>query len=217
MTQKHIKKQEAMGELYASLMEEVKVRAHAIDLATKGTTGLPSPIVRELCYLQLRMICEVIALGCLVAHGEIGRVSIGDLRNYHEADKIINKMEHLLPGFYPKPTIQNIMPDGSIDLTDKHSGFLTKNELLALYHTAGNVLHRGKLKKILSTKMPIEKHYLDIQKWYFKIIELLEHHTILLEGGERMLACMMNASGLGGRVQFAIFDRVVTANPMSSQ
>lgn len=58
--------------LYADLMNEVKVRIAAIDAGTGGLLGaLPAPIVQEHCYLQLRMCCELIALGCLVAHGDI--------------------------------------------------------------------------------------------------------------------------------------------------
>jgi hypothetical protein len=42
-----------------------------IDAAINGRTGLPAPIVREYSYLQLRVLSELIALGCLTAHGDI--------------------------------------------------------------------------------------------------------------------------------------------------
>jgi hypothetical protein len=64
------RQQESMN-LYGGIMEEVKIRLNCIAMAAAGATGLPHPLARELCFLQLRMICELIALGCLVAHGDI--------------------------------------------------------------------------------------------------------------------------------------------------
>jgi hypothetical protein len=64
--------------LYAQLMEEAKSRLTAIDGAVKGESGLPVLFVREFCYLQLRMPCEAIALGCLVAHAGPRRDSLSD-------------------------------------------------------------------------------------------------------------------------------------------
>ncbi len=57
--------------LYANLMSEVKVRMASIETICNNQNGLPGPLVREFCFLQLRMICELIALGCLTAHGDI--------------------------------------------------------------------------------------------------------------------------------------------------
>jgi hypothetical protein len=58
-------------QLYANLMDEVKARIDCINVAVQGRTGFPTPIAREFCYLQLRFLCELIALSCLVAHGDI--------------------------------------------------------------------------------------------------------------------------------------------------
>jgi hypothetical protein len=57
--------------LYADLLEEAKVRIFSIDAVIGGGAGIPDPLAREYAYLQLRMLCEVIALGCLVAHGDL--------------------------------------------------------------------------------------------------------------------------------------------------
>ncbi len=57
--------------LYLALMEEARVRLDAINHAFQNDAGLPPRMVRETCYLQLRFLCEIIALGCLVAHGDI--------------------------------------------------------------------------------------------------------------------------------------------------
>ncbi|MGE3580605.1 MAG: hypothetical protein AB7J28_04280, partial [Hyphomonadaceae bacterium] len=61
--------------VYASLMEEIKYRHRALNLAAANKIeGLGPLLCEEFCYLQLRMICELLALGCLVAHDDIPAV-----------------------------------------------------------------------------------------------------------------------------------------------
>jgi hypothetical protein len=84
---------------YANLMEEAKLRFACIDAAMSGTTRLPSAIAREFCFLQLRMLCEVTALGCLIAHGDIKQIN--KLRKEWSAATIMEKLEELHPSFYP--------------------------------------------------------------------------------------------------------------------
>jgi hypothetical protein len=57
--------------VYTSVMEEAKFRALSVNTLTGSQIGLPVSLLREFCFLQLRMLCELIALGCLVAHGDI--------------------------------------------------------------------------------------------------------------------------------------------------
>ena len=56
-------------ELYIGLMEEVKLRSRAMESYFFGqATMVHGQLTREFCFLQLRMIFEVIAIGCLVLH-----------------------------------------------------------------------------------------------------------------------------------------------------
>jgi hypothetical protein len=55
--------------VYTSIMEEAKFRALSINTLTGTNVALPVVLLRESCFLQLRMLCELIALGCMVAHG----------------------------------------------------------------------------------------------------------------------------------------------------
>ncbi len=54
--------------VYAAIMEEAKLRALSINMFSGAGYAIPLPLKRECCFLQLRMLCELIALGCLVAH-----------------------------------------------------------------------------------------------------------------------------------------------------
>src|SRR5262245_27923594 len=76
----------------------IKRRLLAMDTAPEGKTGLPEVAVREYCFLQLRMLCELIALGCLTAQGDL---QTGKLKDEYRADKIIRRLQQLHPDFYP--------------------------------------------------------------------------------------------------------------------
>jgi hypothetical protein len=89
---------EAM-QLYANIMEEIKLRLEGINHATAGQTGMPFPLVNEFCFLQLRMLCELIALGCLVAHGDIEATRTRKYRTAYAADDIIKMLEALHSDF----------------------------------------------------------------------------------------------------------------------
>src|SRR5262245_25239192 len=73
---------EAM-DFYSVLMHEAKRRLLAMDTALEGKTGLPEVAVREYCFLQLRMLCELIALGCLTAQGDL---QTGKLKDEYRQD-----------------------------------------------------------------------------------------------------------------------------------
>jgi len=76
--------------LYANLLEEIKLRIATIDHCTLGFSGLAVPFVKDFCYLQIRMICELVALGCLVAHGDIKQTSSENMQRAWSADKIMS-------------------------------------------------------------------------------------------------------------------------------
>jgi len=57
--------------LYTSLMEEAKSRFGVIESAIEGKLGVADFIACEIAFLQLRMLCEIVALACLVAHGDV--------------------------------------------------------------------------------------------------------------------------------------------------
>jgi len=146
----------AIGKLYCRLMEEIIVRDELIQNAminfippVSGMKYMPEMrniVLVEFCYLQLRMICELIALACLTAHGDIAASHSKEFRKSRKADWIIKALENLHPNFYPAAGKQHLDAAGKIigriKLTD---GFLTKKELLQLYYECGQILHRGSI------------------------------------------------------------------------
>src|SRR3712207_5819604 len=124
---------EAIG-LYANVLDEIKVRLSCIETSLQGGTPFPGPIIRECCYLQLRIICELIALGCLIAHGDIPAAKVQRIQKEWSAHRIIQTLEGLHPDFYPKPHVQHRVkaPDGShgFHLADFSGDFLSRDDLI---------------------------------------------------------------------------------------
>ena len=159
-------------DLYRILMFEARQRIEAINLILAGGAKLAEGILRELCYLQLRMLCETIALGCLVAHGDVVEPQINNFEKEWSGEKILGKLETLNPYFFPQQ-----MDFGTEDSVASNDNAITKSELLRLYAISGSVLHRGSLKKILTHgKINVPQ----IVNWTQKIEDLLGSHFIPL-------------------------------------
>jgi hypothetical protein len=159
----------------------------------------------ELCYLQFRLICELIALGALAAHGDIPAARAGRLVKAYQADAILNALEQLHPNFYPRPGRQIIGPDGKVkEVLPIKSGFMTKTELIALYHECGNLLHRGTLRAI---KARTAGDFTKIQEIVTKIVTLLNHHQITLIDPKYELFVLMNAKS-DGKVHASLMQKI---------
>jgi hypothetical protein len=204
------KSDEAAKTLYQSIMEEVKIRAYSINTATNIPNELPLPLVREYCFLQLRMICELVALGCLVAHGDISKTKY--FQKAYKADDILKRLEELHPDFFPYPVKPIITPAspgfaGSVHLEDVHTDYLKKEELIRLYGKCGDVLHKGNLRRLLSPKtVSAERPYAEITEWGQKMLDLLSGHRISRIGRRFHLLAFLQVDPLGGAVQVAIAE-----------
>ncbi len=197
----------AMRDLYCDLMEEVKRRIAVITDTTAGLMPLPRIVAYEICYLQLRMVCELIALACLAAHGDMPEVKGKALSKAYNADEIIKRLEKLHPDFYPVPSRQIINPQtGRPEKVERITqGYLKKEDLLKLYGECGDVLHRGNLRHILSGKekdLSFEK----VSGWVLAITTLLNHHQIQLIREDEMFWVLMQAAK-DGKVHGALMKK----------
>jgi hypothetical protein len=163
---------------YTGLMEEAKYRLLATDIALGGATGLPDGAIREYCFLQLRMLCELIALGCLTAHGDL---ATGKLKGNYEADRIIRGLQPLHRHFYP---IAATLTEEPRSIRLHEDGFLTKEELQKLYRRCHDVLHRGSFKAQPS-KGYSDADIEEIRTWKKKI-EAFRCHAIYMADNRTM-------------------------------
>ena len=108
------------------------------------------------------MICELVALSCLVAHGDMKSLQSHKVGKAYSAEEIINKLAALRPHFYPIPVKQRLTnpeaPMGKriFELKVIEPSPLPKEGFLTLYGKTHRHLHRGSLKKLMSTEIPID-------------------------------------------------------------
>lgn len=192
------------NQLYANLMDELKARLDIITSAVAGKTGYPPVIVRELCWLQLRLLCELIALACLVAHGDIEALKSHKVGKAYSADDILKRLERLRPHFYPMASKKQQNPAGGFFMEIINPSPLPKDDLLDLYGKSHQKLHRGSLKKMLSMDKPIDMNvnYAEILEWSLRINMLMSHHTIAISDSDLIL-CILRNSNDENRVQVA--------------
>jgi hypothetical protein len=197
---------------YARLMDEIKRRHALIAQVLNQTIPMPQMAAFEFCYLQLRKICEIFALGCLAAHGDIPEVRSKLLQKTYNADQIMKQMSHIHSEFYPVPGKQTVdqVTQRPIEVPPITTGFLTKDELLALYGECGNYLHRGTIRQLVGKWEPT----LDFEKialWISKIVTLLSHHQIQTSQPSKQIWVLMHAED--GNVHCSIMEKLAADDP----
>src|SRR4051794_23321534 len=195
-----------MKKLYIGLMYEIRTRIDTIQICINEQTGLNRPIEWEICFLQLRKICELIALSCLAAHGDIEKVHLQNLSKEYNAGKIITTMKKLHPQFFPLAAQEREARKGTKTLTAAPSGHLTKEELLKIYGKAGDALHSGNLRALVKGRI-IKLNFDDINGWTNQIIDLLRLHIILHRGGKRGFICVLKNTAYNDDVSVSTFER----------
>jgi hypothetical protein len=173
--------------IYLNFMSEIKLRLNVVGFAFSDTVDLPPLILRELCYLQFRYVCELIALCCIVAHGNTNR----RLVETYQADKIMNQMEKLNPSFYPYAV--SIKKDGQkTEITGQPKrDQLTKSDLIKLWCITGDVTHRSPLSKAIKPPNRDPSDFTDIREWDAKLIGLLDTHQITLASNRVVLVSLV--------------------------
>lgn len=135
--------------IYSTIMGEIKLRSEVIK-NTLDMTSMMGPGPRcELCWLQLRMICELIALACLAAHGDLAATRTQKLHSAHEADRILKALEKLHPKFFPIPAREIKTREGKVTgyLEAVPGTFFTKADVLKLYWECSAHLHKKPLNE----------------------------------------------------------------------
>lgn len=192
--------------LYKSLMEEVKDRASSINILTNNRNGIRSSLVREYCFLQLRMLCELIVIACLVAHGDIEATKSRDLQKAYHPDQILPRLEALNANFYPSPRIAQKTPTGWHLADYEGAPYLTKSELRKLHGRCGEMLHQRSLRKLLKAKHSREDSLTEVRDWGQKILNLLSVHCIITGGGNKTWVTFLQVNDEGGAVNVAVAE-----------
>ena len=187
----------AAAELYCELLRETKLRLAYIELILQGRPKLPARLAYELCVLQLRCLCEIIALGSLVLNGDIKppraskSAKEGRLKQIWSADTTIKELNVIHVPFYPF-LMEKIIPVKGVgikpgEFKPLRIPFLGQKEIVSLYTKCGDHLHRGTIKKLLKDPMPNHFNFDEISEWHQKIENLLTCHVVALLEENTML------------------------------
>ena len=177
---------EKITALYSSLMGETKARIDAIGAAVKQLRENPEQLNRflqlEFCYLQIRMVCEAVALGAVFVHEPLGLT--GDIRKAYNAGKIFELLTKVNPRCFPIPV--KVQSAAGVKQVSLESSRLTKERLTKIYRACGEALHRGSFNRIL--KDSSLRHDIDlVDDFYKEIILLLRGHGVFVASTGKFL------------------------------
>ena len=193
-------------ETYQALMIEAKARAMSINTLVNDQRGIPSPLVREYAFLQIRMLCEIIGLACLVAHGDLVEKSSNKLKKAYSPGEIIAALDLLHDDFFPVPIDPKKTATGWHMAECTGGPFLAKSEIAKLWARCGDILHRGNLSRVLKKQNPVQNNFTDINEAGQKIWNLLSKHRIITVDRRLVFIAFLQDDAAGGDVRISLGD-----------
>ena len=187
------KSEERLAKRYCDLMEEIKWRDKSIigflnmPRAQKDSFVIPPPLMVDFCYLQLRIICELIALGCMLMHKDIPETRTKNMRTEWNATKMAALMKRLHPNFFPDP----LFADDVKKARGSDFKYLTKERFNRLYGDISKKIHRGSLEDVMAQRQ-FSINVSEIGKWRMEIYNLLMVHWISIKGGDVVYRIQMS-------------------------
>lgn len=194
-------------DLYRQFMEEIKVRFNAIgtgidQVQAEGQT--PAGYLQaEFVFLQLRFVCELIALAVLTAHSPFG-LSRRLMKSWN-ARTTFEALTEINPQCFPRPvnvlSVEEIEGGKNrhhhIDISD--AGAFRREDLQRIYDRCGEILHRGVLKHVLEG--PGRVYDLDqVDKWCRELGALLSHHAVMILDRGLILITVLSSENGGVQV-----------------
>jgi hypothetical protein len=157
-------------------MEEIRLRLNFVrDLpARNGTTD------KELVFLQLRKILELIAFASLTANREKYAAAHSKFSQHWKAKQMLEELAKVNPDFYPLPIQRPQMRDDGVKHCARVDEFLTKDDFVSLYDVSSEFLHVG---NPFSTKDPLIQMRYNVRQWLERIRALLALHVMRLVDG----------------------------------
>ena len=181
-------------EAYKALMRETLLRIDLINVLIQNRSGLDPRLAYEVGFLQLRMLCEIIAIGCLTSHGDLPATRTKKLMETWRPHQILAALEKLRPHFYPIPfQSQTKAHDGTLVYDHRTDGGLSKAELVHLHGITGEVLHKGGATNSLSFFQTNNVDFREIGRWSQKILDLLSIHAIPVLAEKTVYLCHLRS------------------------
>ena len=163
---------------YLPLMHELAIRMDIVARACDGKLNLSPPYAREFAYFQFRRMCEIIALGCLLLHGDLPFVQTIKTKNEWNAEKIMKALHKNYIHAFPQSLTREKTSDGWKMICNSKPNALSIGELKNLYNECGHVLHRGSIRSLEAEKAISRKDYDKVLEWQSKLVDLMNEHFI---------------------------------------
>lgn len=183
------------ADFYRGFMSEVRIRLTALEeniVAVRAQPNDHSAFLRtEFCYLQMRFVCELIALAALAANSLSSQHASRKLLKTWQADQIFRQLQRINPHSYPMPVRETQKPEGGLHFEKKSGGVLQRDQLGTIYGACGNCLHRGTLAR-LSANQTTVYNLADLEKWSRSAKLLLAQHIVLLPQLNTVFLVRMN-------------------------
>ena len=172
-------------------MEYLKWRLDAVAqtmlMVKGGSHPLDSRLAAEFCLLQLRLCCELLAVGCVAIHTDVPQTR--RLQEMWNADAAMNAFKKLKPQFFPTAVSEEVQANGVINY-GLVRGALTKTELLKMYNFFGGLLHTGTLTNYKNRKARADDFRI-LAEFVSKLIKLLNIHTYKLHDDATLIRVIM--------------------------
>lgn len=170
-------------DMYRQLMEEVKLRiasyAAQLSVVTADRESPSAYLSVEYCYLQMRYLCELVALAALTANASgTDELPPKKLLNEWHPEQLFRQLEMINPSCYPLPAVET-RREGILHFKRSPADYLRRSALAGIYGRCGDALHRGTVGQMLAGK---RKPY-DIDElltWNGQIYHLLSQHFVFL-------------------------------------
>lgn len=189
------------GPLYCHLMEYIKWRVDSIHvtlrLAKSKKHYLDNRLAAEYCMLQLRMCCELLAIGCIAIHTDVPQTT--RLQKMWNADSIMKTFNTLKPEFFPQGIGDKLESDG-VWQQQAAKGAMTKAEFLRSYNLFGSLLHSGSFS-VYKTASVKTYDFSMLEEFLRKFSKLLSTHVYFLNEEKAMFRVIMH-NAKDGRVWY---------------
>ncbi|MDT0576996.1 hypothetical protein RM533_12540 [Croceicoccus sp. F390] len=193
--------------IYRDLMEELKLRVNFV-ICLPQDISYPDLFRFELCQVQVRKVCEIIAIGCLSVHDEFSNITADDLAIWTAPD-IFKKLKKVNSNYFPEAVnIQQTRPSQTTIFELKNS-YLSKVELVKVHGRSGNYLHRGSLKRLLGGEnWHPEVDFRDAVAFCHKVKETLSpYHRISVRDDKSVaVLCKMHDPECGNQVSVDVIN-----------
>jgi|GEM_PF-383074 len=180
-------------EKYLELLREVKERGNVFQAFSSGTANaIYEEATVEVATLQLRKILELLAFGLVLGTGEKAMSAYVSFVKFKNVKKYFSALNELNNGYYFQPVLEKRNEQGEIHWDDPVAdNYLTSDDFPVLMEHCNRVLEP---RRIGVLQISIEQCRAANQRWYSKIVYLLNRHLIHPEGNDVVYLFQMGAS-----------------------